>query len=806
MNLKSFFLLVFTFVGTVLRAQTPAVLLVKEEFIFDNPPVPSCHASSIVQVGDQHLMATWFGGTAEGKPDVTIWLSEYQKGKWSQPKQMADGIIDANKRYPCWNPVLFKTREGKLMLYYKIGPNPREWWGMVRYSTNNGKTWSAPEKLPDGMLGPIKNKPIQLANGDILHPTSTESVTGNVWHVHLEKTDKNGNNWQKISIDNGNFGAIQPSILTYPDGRMQMLCRSRQNVVVETWSTDGGKTWSPVSATSLPNPNSGTDAVTLKNGTQILIYNPLIRGSDWAKGRNKLRVAASKDGVNWQDIYSLEDEGKGEFSYPAVIQTTDGLVHITYTHERKNVKHVVLKVPDVLPPKPVGPTPSKAQMGWHEMEQNAFIHFTTNTFTDLEWGYGDEKPSIFNPTQTDVEQWIKTLKDAGFKGAILTVKHHDGFCLFPSQYTEHSIKNSPYKNGKGDIVREVADACKKHGLKFGIYLSPWDRNHPEYGKPGYVEYYRNQLKELFTNYGPAFEMWFDGANGGDGYYGGAREKRQIKGSTYYDWPKTLDLVRQMEPNVIFFSDAGPGVRWVGNERGIAGETNWNSITPDTLFAGKGGIEKLLNTGSEDGTQWIPAEVDVSIRPGWFYHAKEDSKVRTPENLFDIYLTSVGRGSTLLLNVPPDRRGLIHENDVKALQGWRAMIDREFKTNLAANAKTKASSFRGNAVYYASANLTDGNKDTYWTTNDDVTTGSVEIDLGKTQTVKYVTLKEYIALGQRVKSFEIEAWQNGTWQKVAQATTIGYKRILKLTPVQTSKIRVNITASKASPVLSAVEVY
>lgn len=806
MHLKSVLFLLFAFIGTTLSAQTPAILLVKEEFIFDTPPVPSCHASSIVQLGDGHLMATWFGGTAEGKPDVTIWLAEYQKGKWSQPKQMADGIIDANKRYPCWNPVLFKTREGKLMLYYKVGPNPREWWGMVRYSTDNGKSWSAPEKLPDGIMGPIKNKPVQLPNGDILHPTSTESVTGNIWHVHLEKTDKDGKNWQKISIDNGNFGAIQPSILTYPDGKMQLLCRSRQNVVVQTWSNDGGKTWSPVSALSLPNPNSGTDAVTLKNGTQILIYNPLIRGNDWAKGRNKLRVAASKDGTNWQDIYTLEDEGKGEFSYPAVIQTTDGLVHITYTHERKNVKHVVLKVPDVLPPKPVGPTPSKAQMGWHEMEQNAFIHFTTNTFTDLEWGYGDEKPSIFNPTQTDVDQWIKTLKEAGFKGAILTCKHHDGFTLFPSQYTEHSIKNSPYKNGKGDIVREVADACKKYGLKFGVYLSPWDRNHPEYGKPGYVEYYRNQLKEIFTNYGPAFEMWFDGANGGDGYYGGAREKRQIKGSTYYDWPKTLDLVRQMEPNVIFFSDAGPGVRWVGNERGIAGEANWNSITPDTLFAGKAGIEKLLNTGSEDGTQWIPAEVDVSIRPGWFYHAKEDAKVRTPENLFDIYLTSVGRGSTLLLNVPPDRRGLIHENDVKALQGWRALIDREFKTNLAANAKVKATAHRGNAANYAPGNLTDGNKETYWTTNDDVTTGSVEIDLGKPQTVKYVTLKEYIALGQRVKAFEVEVRQNGAWQKVAQATTIGYKRILKLTPVQADKIRVTITASKASPVLSAVEVY
>lgn len=806
MNFKPICLLLTFLCSITLFAQTPAIKLVKEELIFDNPPFPSCHASSIVELGNQHLMATWFGGTEESNPDVCIWTSEYQNGKWSAPKLMADGVIDATKRYPTWNPVLFKTKEGKLMLYYKVGPNPREWWGMVKTSNDNGKTWSKPEKLPDGMLGPIKNKSVQLANGDILHPTSTESVDAKVWHIHLEKTDKNGKNWQKIDINNGEFGVIQPSILTYPDGKLQLLCRSRQNFVVQTWSSDGGKTWGPLSATNLPNPNSGTDAVTLKNGTQILIYNPLQKGKEWSNGRNKLRVAASKDGVNWQDIYTLEDEAKGEFSYPAVIQTNDGLVHITYTYERKNVKHVVLQVPTILPPKAVGPTPSKAQMGWHEMEQNAFLHFTTNTFTDLEWGYGDEKPAIFNPTEVNVEQWIKTLKDAGFKGAILTCKHHDGFCLFPSKYTEHSIKNSPYKIGQGDIVKEVSDACKKYGLKFGVYLSPWDRNHPEYGKPAYVEYYRNQLKEIFTNYGPAFEMWFDGANGGDGYYGGSREKRRIDGKTYYNWPTTLDIVRKMAPEVIFFSDAGPGVRWVGNERGVAGETNWNTITPDTLHAGKGGIEGLLNTGSEDGTHWIPAEVDVSIRPGWFYHAKEDEKVRTPENLFNIYLTSVGRGSTLLLNVPPDRRGLIHENDVKALKGWREMLDREFKTNLAGNAKATASSTRGNVPNYAPSNVTDGKKDTYWTTNDDVTTGSLEIDLGKAQTVKYVTLKEHIELGQRVKEFTVEAWQNGAWQKVAQATTIGHKRILKLTPIVASKIRVNIISSKASPVISAVEVY
>ena len=257
----------------------------------------------------------------------------------------------------------------------------------------------------------------------------------------------------------------------------------------------------------------------------------------------------------------------------------------------------------VLPPSPIYPIPSAAQMKWHEMEMNAFVHFTTNTFTDKEWGYGDESPTVFNPTELNTTQWAKTLKETGFKTLILTCKHHDGFCLWPSAYTDHSVKSSLYKNGKGDIVKEVSDACKANDLKFGVYLSPWDRNRADYGQPSYVTYYRNQLKELFTKYGTVVEMWFDGANGGDGYYGGARETRKINGATYYDWPTTLDIVRGMEPNIIFFSDAGPGVRWVGNEQGLAGETNWNSISTDTLFAGKPNIEKLLNTGAADGTKW-----------------------------------------------------------------------------------------------------------------------------------------------------------------------------------------------------------
>lgn len=460
---------------------------------------------------------------------------------------------------------------------------------------------------------------------------------------------------------------------------------------------------------------------------------------------------------------------------------------------------------EVLPPAPLLPVPNKAQLEWHEMELNAFVHFTVNTFTDKEWGYGDEGEKVFNPTECNPSQWVSVLKEAGFKGLILTCKHHDGFCLWPSKYTEHSVKNSPWKNGQGDVVREVAEACQTAGLKFGIYLSPWDRNHKDYGSPAYVQYYRDQLDELFSLYPDVFEMWFDGANGGDGFYGGKRETRKIDGKSYYDWPSTLNMVRDFNSSVIFFSDAGPGVRWAGNEKGIAGETNWNTISVDTLYAGKAGIENLLNQGHENGTEWIPAECDVSIRPGWFYHAKEDSLVKTPEQLFEIYLKSVGRGSLMLLNIPPDKRGLFHENDVKSLQGLKKLLDQEFKTNLARKANASGD-FRGRDEEYSPGNLTDGKDDTYWALDDESTSGFFEIDFRKTFKLKYIVLQEYILLGQRVKWFSVDAWRNEKWETVATATTIGRKRILKIDPIETRKIRVNILSAKACPLISNIEVY
>ena len=318
--------------------------LINSEFIFQNPPFESCHASTIVELKNNKLMAAWFGGSHEGANDVCIWTSINNKGNWEKPIEAANGIIDSATQYPCWNPVLFKSNSGRLLLFYKVGKNPREWWGVVKSSTNDGLNWSGGMRLPDGFLGPIKDKPIQLKSGEIICPSSVEDIDGK-WSVHIELTNDDLDTWKKVLVDTSTkFNVIQPTILRYGNEKLQMLCRSKENVIVESWSKDGGKTWSRLTDTNLPNPNSGIDAVTLTNGLQVLVYNPLYHGSDWVNGRNILNVAVSRDGENWKDVYNLENENDGEFSYPAVIQSNDGLVHITYTFNRQNIKHVVLKI------------------------------------------------------------------------------------------------------------------------------------------------------------------------------------------------------------------------------------------------------------------------------------------------------------------------------------------------------------------------------------------------------------------------------------------------------------------------------
>ncbi|HOK25995.1 MAG TPA: alpha-L-fucosidase [Bacteroidales bacterium] len=454
-------------------------------------------------------------------------------------------------------------------------------------------------------------------------------------------------------------------------------------------------------------------------------------------------------------------------------------------------------------PEPVGPLPSERQLAWHDLGYYMFVHFSINTFTDKEWGYGDESPSLFNPSKLDCRQWAKVARDAGMKGIVITAKHHDGFCLWPSKYTEHSVKNSPWREGKGDLIRELRQACDEYGLKLGIYLSPWDRNSSVYGTPEYITYYRNQLRELLTEYGDIFEVWFDGANGGDGYYGGARETRRIDNRTYYDWPNTIQIVRDLQPNAVMFSDAGPDVRWVGNERGIGSLTNWCLLNRDEMYPG-GPFAKILGQGHEDGKYWVPAEVDVSIRPGWFWHAREDTMVKSPEKLLDIYYTSVGRNCNLILNVPPDKRGLIHENDVKSLLGFKALLDREFANELARGKKVSASDTRGRK--FSPANVNDGNPETFWATNDNVTSADITIDLVKETEVNRILMQEYIKLGQRVQEFKVEALSDGSWKEVVKGTTIGYRIIRKFPTIKASKIKVTILRSKACPVISNIELY
>jgi alpha-L-fucosidase len=456
-------------------------------------------------------------------------------------------------------------------------------------------------------------------------------------------------------------------------------------------------------------------------------------------------------------------------------------------------------------PEPFGPLPTQKQVDWHEMEFYAFVHFSLNAFTNKEWGYGNESPQLFNPTNLDVRQWARIAKEAGMKGIILVAKHHDGFCLWPSAYTERSVKNSPWENGKGDVVKELAAACKEYDLKLGLYLSPWDRNHAEYGKPEYITYFRNQLKELLTNYGDVFEMWFDGANGGDGYYGGANEIRKINTLEYYNWDETYKLIYKTAPKTLVWGVGPSEARWIGNEEGRAGKTNWSLLRQKDELAGKVHYTEFMS-GHEDGEKWVPGEADVSIRPGWFYHAVEDDKVRSLDEMVDIYYESVGRNANLLLNLPVDRRGLVHENDETRLKELVAAIKEDFKTELLASSKVTAANTRGNSNEFAAKNVVDGNKDTYWATNDNVKTASIVFDFEKPIAVNRILLQEYIKLGQRVKAFTVEAKIDGQWKTIASETTIGYKRILRIDRVTVSALKINITDSKASIVISNIQAY
>lgn len=453
---------------------------------------------------------------------------------------------------------------------------------------------------------------------------------------------------------------------------------------------------------------------------------------------------------------------------------------------------------------PVAPIPTAKQVAWQQLETYAFIHFGLNTFNDKEWGYGNSDVKTFNPAKLDCEQWARTFVEAGMKGVIITAKHHDGFCLWPTHTTDYCIRNTPYKNGEGDIIGELSKACKKYGLKFGVYLSPWDRNQASYGSPFYVKYYQRQLKELLSNYGEMFEIWFDGANGGDGWYGGAEEKRTIDRRTYYNFPRIHEIVDSLQPNAVKFSDGGPDCRWVGNESGFAGETCWSMIPSNTVYPGYPDNKKL-QYGWEEGDQWTPAECDVSIRPGWFYHEKEDQKVKSVQTLCDIYYKSVGRNGTMLLNFPVNKDGLIHPTDSANAVNFRKRIQQELAVNLLEGITPKVDSKVGKNV---GKNMTDGQYDTFWASRK-IKGGSVEFRMGKAQELSRLLLQEYIPLGQRVKAFSVYYLQGKEWVKLdvkELTTTIGYKRILRFKKIKTNGIRITFDDARSNPCINTIAAY
>ena len=460
-------------------------------------------------------------------------------------------------------------------------------------------------------------------------------------------------------------------------------------------------------------------------------------------------------------------------------------------------------------------TPSERQYNWQQMEFYSFAHFGINTFTNREWGTGDESPSLFNPTDFDADQWVKAIKSAGMTGLILTAKHHDGFCLWPSAYTEHSVKNSPWKNGSGDVVKEVAEACKKGGIKFGIYLSPWDRHEPSYGSgEEYNTFYKNQLRELMTNYGELFCLWFDGACGE-----GKNGKKQ-----QYDWEGYYALIRELQPNAVI-NICGPDVRWCGNEAGKCRESEW-SVVPATMVDNEKVAEKsqqeddasfakkVDSTDEDLGSRkvieqaescvWYPCEVDTSIRPGWFYHKNQDRKVKSLKKLIKIYKSSVGGNASLLLNIPPDKRGRIADADVKRLKEFGEYIKNTYSENLAKDAKADASECESDKTTAAMA-LTE-NKEEFWKPCDGAEKAELTVNFGKTVQFSRIVLGEQILVGQRVEKFSIYAEKKGKWKKIFAGTVIGYKKICKFRKTKASKVKIVFEQSRICPTLSKLEVY
>ena len=447
---------------------------------------------------------------------------------------------------------------------------------------------------------------------------------------------------------------------------------------------------------------------------------------------------------------------------------------------------------------PARPVPSPQQLAWQRAELALFVHFGINTFTGREWGEGREDPQLFAPTGLDARQWARSARAAGFRSMILTAKHHDGFCLWPTRYTEHSVRSSPWRGGRGDVVQEFTDACRVEGLGAGLYLSPWDRHEPAYGdSERYNGFYCDQLTELLTQYGSITEVWFDGANGE-----GPNGKRQV-----YDWPRFQRVVRTLQPQALMFSDAGPDIRWIGNERGVAGDPNWCPVDPAAVpYPGASGedVTRVLQHGDPEGAVWRPGEADVSIRPGWFWRASEDDQVRSADDLVDLYLSSVGRNANLLLNVPPTLAGLFHETDVARLAAFGARRSALLERDLAGDAVVRSSGQRDRGS--SADRVLDPDPDSYWSVPEGLRTGWVELGFRTPVSFDLICLREAIAGGQRIAAYSVQAWVGQAWSVISRGTTIGNRKLDRCPSTRTDRVRLVIESALDTPRVSGFALH